>query len=195
MSLRTGRGSIVKSAKCNFHLLALWSGAINHLFVISMHSIKLMNALNRNMISLLKFHSFIVWFKDICLDLMFTLILPGSSSEITCRPGRYRGRSGQHVAPDLNPWNLLGNAMCSIQSAWPTTNPPWTMGCNSTDQDHQTDPQHEEKVSSYHGGIWRINTVLISPRPSIDLPGVALRLLALFTIDPTLFSDSWRGLQ
>ena len=57
-----------------------------------------MNALNRNMISLPKFHSFIVWLKDICLDLMFVLILPGSSSEITGRPGRYRGRSGQHIA-------------------------------------------------------------------------------------------------
>ena len=40
-------------------VLALHSGAINHLFVISIHSIKLMNALNRNMISLPKFHSFI----------------------------------------------------------------------------------------------------------------------------------------
>ena len=81
------------------------------------------------------------------------------------------GRSGQHVgpgSPDLNQieqlWNLLGNAyaMRSIQSAGPTTNPPWTMGCNPTDQDNQTDPQHEEKVPSYHGGIWRINMVLIS---------------------------------
>ena len=78
-------------------VLALYSGAINHLFVISIHSIKLMNAFNRHMISLPKFHSFIVWFKDICLDLKFALILPGSS-EITCMPGRYRGRSGQHVA-------------------------------------------------------------------------------------------------
>ena len=78
-------------------VLALYSGAINHLFVISIHSIKLMNALNRNMISLPNFNSFIVWFKDIGLDLMFALILPGSS-EITCRSGRYRGWSGQHVA-------------------------------------------------------------------------------------------------
>ena len=63
------------------------------------------------------------------------------------------------------------------------------MGYNPTDQ---TDPQHEEKVPSYHRGIWGINTVLISKhvslRLSIDLqnekPGVALRFLALFTIDP-----------
>ena len=54
-------------------VLALYSGAINQLFVISISSIQLMNALNRNMISLPKFHSFIVWFKDICLDLMFAL--------------------------------------------------------------------------------------------------------------------------
>ena len=78
-------------------MLALYSGAIKHLFVISIHSIQLMNALSRNMISLPKFHSFIVWFKDICLDLMFTLILT-ESSEIICRPGRYRGWSGQYVA-------------------------------------------------------------------------------------------------
>ena len=118
------------------------SDAINHLFIISIPSIKLMNVLNRNMIALpnCKLHSFIVWFKDICLDLMFALILPGSY-EITCRPGRYRG--------------------CQ-QSAEPTTNPPWRMGCNPTDQDHQTDPQHEEKVPCYHRGIWGINTVLIS---------------------------------
>ena len=71
-------------------------------------------------------------------------------------------------SPDLTPikllWNLMGNSMRSIQSAWPTTNLPWTMGCNPRDQDHQTDLQHEEKVPSYHGGIWRINTVLISMR-------------------------------
>ena len=58
------------------------------------------------------------------------------------------------------------------------------MGCNPTDQDHQTDPQHEEKVpwgnlADEHGIDKHV-----SPRPSIDLPGVALRFLALFTIDP-----------
>ena len=54
----------VYSEKCQMQLssvLALYSGAINHLFVISIHSIILMNALNRNMISLPKFHSFIVF--------------------------------------------------------------------------------------------------------------------------------------
>ena len=54
----------VNSEKCQMQLssvLALYySGAINHLFVISIHSIKLMNALNRNMVSLPKLHSFIV---------------------------------------------------------------------------------------------------------------------------------------
>ena len=60
-------------------------------------------------------------------------------------------------SPDLNTieqlYNQLGKAIHSIQSAEPTTNPPWTMGCNPTDQDHQTDPQHEEKVPSYHSYI------------------------------------------
>ena len=61
------------------------------------------------------------------------------------------------------------------------------MGCNPTDQDHQTDPQHEGKVPSYHGGHLADEHGIDkhgSPRPSIDLPGVALRFLALFTIDP-----------
>ena len=53
----------VYSEKCLMQLssvLALYSDAIIHLFVISIHSIKLMNALNRNMILLPKLHSFIV---------------------------------------------------------------------------------------------------------------------------------------
>ena len=37
-------------------------------------------------------------------------------------------------SPDLKPieqlWNQLGKAIRSIQFAGPTTNPPWTMGCN-----------------------------------------------------------------
>ena len=69
-------------------------------------------------------------------------------------------------SPDLNPieqlWNQMWQAMRSIRSAGPTTNPPRTMGCNPTDQDHQTDLQHEEKVPSYHRDILWINTVLIS---------------------------------
>ena len=153
-----------------------------------------MNALNRNMISMPKFHSFIVWFKDICLDLMFALILPGSS-EITCIPRQIPGTEWPACSPDLKPieqlWNQLGKAMGSIQSAGPTTNPPWTMGCNPTDQDHQTDPQHEEKVPSYHRGIWGNQHGIdkhVSHRLSIDLqnekPSVALRFLALFAIDP-----------
>ena len=171
MSLRTGRGSIVKSAKCSFHLLALYSGEIIHLFVISIHSIKPINALNRNMISLPKFHSFIVWFKDICLDLMFALILPGSSSEITCRPGRYRGRSGQHVALILtqsNSYGICWGMLCvasNLQDLRRILLEQWDAipeiriirlicsmrrGCQAT------------MVPSYHGGIWRINTVLIS---------------------------------
>ena len=67
------------------------------------------------------------------------------------------------------------------------------MGCNPTDQDHQTDPpQHEEKVPSYHigafGGSTRYIDKHVSHWLSIDLqnekPGVALRFLALFAIDP-----------
>ena len=65
------------------------------------------------------------------------------------------------------------------------------MGCNPTDQDQQTDPQHEEKVPSYHRGIWGNQHGIdkhVSLWLSIDLqnekPGVALRFLALFTIDP-----------
>ena len=61
MSLRTVWGYMVKSAKCNFHLCYQY-----HLFVISIYSIKLMNALNRN-ISFPMFHSFIVWLKKIVL--------------------------------------------------------------------------------------------------------------------------------
>ena len=144
-------------------VLALYSGAINHLFVISIHIIKLMNALNRNMISLPKFHSFIVWFKDICPDLMFARIV---RDHLQAR--QIPGMEWPACSPDLNPieliWNRLGKAICSIQFAGPTTNPPWTMGCNPTDQDHQTDPHHE-KVPSYHRhdrGIWGINTVLTS---------------------------------
>ena len=66
------------------------------------------------------------------------------------------------------------------------------MGCNPTDQDHQTDPQHEEKVPKCSFNLLAWGHLAdqhgidkyVSPRPSIDLPGVALRFLALFTIDP-----------
>ena len=96
--LRTGRGSIVKSAK--MQLLSVSSVEwCNQSLVCYFHTqYKTHECTQPNMILLTKFHSFIVWFKDVCLDLMFALILPGSSSEITCRPGRYRGRSGQHAA-------------------------------------------------------------------------------------------------
>ena len=69
-------------------------------------------------------------------------------------------------SPDLNPieqlhlWHLLGNAMRSIQSVWPRTNPPWTMGCNPTDPG--SSDRSTAWSASYHGGIWRIKTVLIS---------------------------------
>ena len=39
-----------------------------------------MNALNRNMISLPNFNSFIVWFKDIGLDLMFNIYMKNIGS-------------------------------------------------------------------------------------------------------------------
>ena len=111
-------------------VLALHSGAINHLFVISIHSIKLMNALNQNMISLPKFHSFIVWFKDICLDLMFALIRGPHTARIVGDHLQARQIPGTELpacSPDLNPieqlWIQLGKAMCSIQFAGPTTNP------------------------------------------------------------------------
>ena len=91
MSLRTGWGSIVKSAKCNFHLLALHSGADQSL-VCYFHAQYKTHECTQPKHDLIaqvsQFH---------CLDLMFALILPGSS-EITCRPGRYRGCSAQHVA-------------------------------------------------------------------------------------------------
>ena len=166
MCLRTWWGPYWKVPNVTFICVSsvLWCNRY-HLFVISIHSIKLMNALKRNIISFPKFHSFIVLFKDICLHWMFALILPGSS-EITCRPGDLPGMEWPACSPDLNPieqlWDQLGKAMRSIQSAGPTTNPPWTMGCNPTYQDHQTDPQHEEKVPGYHTGIWGINTVMIS---------------------------------
>ena len=165
-----------------------------------------MNALNRNMISLPKFHSFIVWFKDICLDLMFAVILPGSSRDHLqhVQARQIPGMEWPACSPDLNPiellWNQLGKAIRSIQSAGPTTNPPWTMGCNPTDQDHQTDPQHEEKVPSYHRGIWGDKHGIdkhVSLWLSIDLqnekPGVALRFLGTFHYRPPPCSQTHSG--
>ena len=144
-------GFIVKSAKCSFHLLALYSGAINHLFVISIHGIKLMNALNRNMISLPKFHSFIVWFKDICLDLMFALILPGSPSEITCRPDRYAGHPICRTYDEIS-WNNGMQSHRSGSSNWSAASGEGAkLPCGHLADQHGIDKH-------------------VSPRPSIDLP-------------------------
>ena len=114
-SLRTGLGSIVKSAKMQLSsVLALYSGAINHLFVIyTVHSIKLMNALNRNMISLPKFQ--------------FHCLVQRHLSWFNVRPHTARiVRDHLQVSqiprmewpacsPDLNPieqlWNQLGKAI------------------------------------------------------------------------------------
>ena len=145
-------------------VLALYSGAINQLFVISIPSIKLMNPLNRNMISL--FHSFIVWFRHLFLFNVHPHTARILRNHLHAR--QITGMEWPACSPDLKPieqlWNQLGKAIRSIQSAGPTTDLPWTMGYNPTDQDHQTGPQHEEKVPSYmyHRGIWRINTVLIN---------------------------------
>ena len=76
------------------------------------------------MISLPTFHSFIVWFKDICLDLMFALMLPGIVRD-HLQARQILGMEWPACSPDLNPiellWKWLGKA---IQSAGPTTNPP-----------------------------------------------------------------------
>ena len=136
---------------------------------------KLMNALNRNMISLPKFHSFIVWFKDICLNLMFALILPGSSSEITCRLGRYRGRSDQHVALQIEQlWNLSG----------------WRMLCVASNLQDIRQILLEQWDTIPHIRIIRLirSTRRMGAFGGIDKhvshrPNVALRVLALFTID------------
>ena len=77
------------------------------------------------------------------------------------------------------------------------------MGCNPRDQDHQTDPQHEDikifraergldtlargdgaKLPWGHMADQHSIDKHVGPRPSIDLPGLALRFLALFTKTP-----------
>ena len=152
----------VYSEKCQMQLssvLALYTGAINHLFVISIHSIImiiLMNALNRNMISLPKFHSFIE-----CLvqrHLSWFNVHPQTARIVRdhLHARQIPGMEWPACSPDLNPIEQLyyGISWGILLEQWDAI--PQIMIIRLTV------PQHEEKVPSYHRGIWGINTVLIS---------------------------------
>ena len=77
------------------------------------------------------------------------------------------------------------------------------MGCNPTYQDHQTDPQHEEKVLGYHSG-WHLGDQhgidkqarhMLSINLQNAKPGVSLRFLSLFTMDPHPVLELMAGLH
>ena len=141
-----------------------------------------MNALNRKVISLPKFHSFIVCFEVICLDL-----LPGSS-EITCRPGRYRGWSSQHVVltskPNrsrLTPTSNLHDLRRILLEEWDAIPQIRIIRLIRTMR-----RRYQATIRAFGDkhGIDKLVSPMLSMYLKNSKPGVAFRFLALFTIDP-----------